>query len=89
MNQSRRNLHQHRISRLGLVGQATAEVDIQPEHRQYKDYKSLEADLQTLFADLPGRKAFKIWAPATEEAPELLAKLHSRKRLFQQAPIKL
>jgi beta-lactamase class A len=46
------------------------------------DYWRLEAEIQRLFADLPDRKAFKIWAPATEDAPELLVELRSQKRLF-------
>jgi beta-lactamase class A len=46
------------------------------------DYWRLEAEIQKLFTDLPQRKAFKIWAPATEDAPELLVELHSQKRLF-------
>src|SRR5258708_2748797 len=46
------------------------------------DYWRLEAGIQKLFTDLPERKAFKIWAPATEDAPELLVELHSQKRLF-------
>ena len=82
MNQSRRTFISTGSLGLGLLGQATAGVDVQAENRQYKDYRHLESDLQTLFADLPGRKAFKIWAPATKDTPEFLAKLHSRKRLF-------
>lgn len=74
MNQSRRTIISTGSLGLSLLAQA--------EHRQPKDYQSLESDLQVLFADLPDRKAFKIWAPATRGDPEFLAKLHSRKRLF-------
>jgi beta-lactamase class A len=46
------------------------------------DCSGLEAEIQRLFATLPERKAFTIWAPATEDAPEFLAELHGGERLF-------
>ncbi len=46
------------------------------------DCSDLEAEIRKLFEDLPGQKAFKIWAPPSEGAPEFVAELHSEERLF-------
>lgn len=45
-------------------------------------WSDLEAEIRKAFEDLPGRKAYKIWAPASEGAPEFTAELHSEERLF-------
>jgi beta-lactamase class A len=82
MNQSRRTFIGTGSLGLSLLGQAQAGADTHADHRRTKDYQSLESDLQVLFEDLPDRKAFKIWAPATKDDPEFVAKLHSRRRLF-------
>lgn len=42
----------------------------------------LAAAILELFSKLPEQKAFRIWAPATEDAPEFVAELNGRKRLF-------
>ena len=42
----------------------------------------LKEDILDLFADLPDRKAFKIWAPATTNDPEFLVELNSAQRMF-------
>jgi beta-lactamase class A len=42
----------------------------------------LERQIRSLFANLPERKAFKIWAPATDCAPAFQVELNGEERLF-------
>jgi beta-lactamase class A len=46
------------------------------------DDSSLAQKIIALFEPLPGRKAIKIWAPHTSQAPEFLATLNPQLRLF-------
>jgi beta-lactamase class A len=48
----------------------------------HPDSLRLERQIRQLFANLPERKAFKIWAPATKYAPAFLVELHGQDRLF-------
>ncbi|HTF70285.1 MAG TPA: serine hydrolase [Edaphobacter sp.] len=47
-----------------------------------RDCDGLEQEILDLFSNLPERKALKLWAPATEDEPEFLVKLHERRRVF-------
>jgi beta-lactamase class A len=67
---------------LGLIGRPSLGDSVPAWRGKKRDYSGLEAEIRELFAELPEQKAFKIWAPATEDAPEFLAELHGRQRLF-------
>ena len=53
-----------------------------------RDCDGLEAEILDLFSDLPDRKAFKIWAPATRSGPEFLVQLHETRRMFAASTLK-
>jgi beta-lactamase class A len=67
---------------LGLIVQPSFGDSAPHPPRKGQGCAGLEQEIQYLFADLPGYKAFKIWAPANESGPEFLAELHGAKRLF-------
>jgi beta-lactamase class A len=71
-------------SRRALMAAATATLGLagRPSFAERPRCQALEQKVQDLFADLPGRKAFKIWSPGTKDAPEFLAELHAADRLF-------
>jgi beta-lactamase class A len=48
----------------------------------------LEKKILDLFSDLPDRKAFKIWAPATENHPQVLVQLNANHRMFMASTLK-
>ncbi len=52
------------------------------------DCSGLEEGILELFSDLPDRKAFKIWAPATENGPEVLVQLNADRRMFVASTMK-
>jgi beta-lactamase class A len=71
---------------LCLLGQPSfGEVASPPANSQ----KGLERKIQELFANLPERKSFKIWAPATQFAPGFLAELHGPEQLFSASANKV
>lgn len=82
MNQSRRALLAAASAGLSLVGRPLLGDPPPSGKRKQRDCSALDAEIQELFANLPERKAFKFWAPATENAPEFLAELHGSERLF-------
>ncbi len=53
-----------------------------------RDPSGLKAEILHLFSDLPDRKAFKIWAPESESAPEFLVELNASKRMFMASTMK-
>ena len=65
------------------LGQAVAE-----NNSAGWDCSGLEQEIFELFSDLPERKAFKIWSPATKSGPEFLVQLHERRRMFVASTIK-
>jgi beta-lactamase class A len=52
------------------------------------DRSGLEEQILGLFSDLPDRKAFKIWAPATESGPEVMVQLNAERRMFAASTLK-
>jgi beta-lactamase class A len=91
MQQDRRNFLARAIpataavlcgSQAGL-GQAT-----EPSHDATPDCSGLEGRILDLFSDLPDRKAFKIWAPATENSSEFLVQLNASQRMFVASTMK-
>ena len=48
----------------------------------------LQEDVLDLFADLPDRKAFKIWAPATRNNPGFQVQLNSAQKMFVASTFK-
>jgi beta-lactamase class A len=52
------------------------------------DVSGLEEQIRDLFSDLPDRKAIKIWAPATENGPEVLVQLNASQRMFVASTMK-
>ena len=82
MIQSRRDVLAAGSIGLGLLGRSSAARSVSSSQPTHQDYGSLEMEVQEAFADLPERKAFKIWAPATEQRAEFLAQLHNQERLF-------
>lgn len=68
---------------LALAAQRPAFGERLPANRRReRDCFGLEQEILDLFSDLPDRKAFKLWAPATKDDPEFLVRLHDRRRLF-------
>ncbi len=67
---------------LGLVAGPTLAGRLSAEPGETRDCSELEADVQEVFAKLPERKSFKIWAPATEKGSEFLTGLHGEEGLF-------
>jgi beta-lactamase class A len=65
------------------LSRAHAFNDTAPDERyRNQDCRGLEAEIQKAFEDLPERKSFKIWAPASRRAPEFRAQLHGNERFF-------
>jgi beta-lactamase class A len=60
----------------------------QSSHGAPPDCSELEEQILALFSDLPDRKALKIWAPATENGPEILVQLNSNRRMFAASTLK-
>lgn len=79
---SRRALLALAPAAMGLSRARLLADDVPAEQYRSRDYSDLEAEIRKAFEDLPGRKAFKIWAPPSEDAPEFVAELHSNQRLF-------
>jgi len=71
----------------GEISQLAGNPEIMPVER--RDSPRLEREIQELFANLPERKAFKIWAPATKHACAFLAELHGEQRLFSASANKV
>ena len=48
----------------------------------------LEKEILDMFYKLPDRRAFKIWAPATKDAPEFLVQLNAGQQMFMASTLK-
>src|SRR4051812_22648814 len=81
MNQSRRALLTALTTSIGVAGASPTDA-VRAGRGRHRDCSNLAAEIQELFADLPERKSFKIWVPATDESPEFVVGLHERERLF-------
>ncbi len=57
-------------------------------HGAAANCSGLEQEILELFFDLPDRKAFKIWAPATKNGPELVVELNADRRMFVASTMK-
>jgi beta-lactamase class A len=82
MTPSRRGFFVTAAAGLSLIGRQSLGNDAPARPQKQQNCPELEAEIQEAFADLPERKAFKIWAPQTKHAPEFLADLHGQERLF-------
>jgi beta-lactamase class A len=83
MNQHRRTFLASAVAGLALAAQPPSFAEVAPaSHRKERDCTGLEEEILGLFSDLPDRKAFKIWAPATKEDPEFLVQMHEQRRMF-------
>ena len=60
------------IAGFGLIGQPTSGGD----------FSRVEGQIRATFANLPERKAVKIWAPSTNRTGAFLAELNAQQRLF-------
>jgi beta-lactamase class A len=60
---------------------ASDDGDVGQRYRN-RDCSILEAEIQKVFADLPARKSFKIWAPPSRHAPEFVAELNATQKQF-------
>ena len=72
------------VAVVGLIGfSASGETfrDANSELLPVQDSR-LEREIEKSFANLPERKALKIWAPATRESPALLVEVNGQVRLF-------
>ena len=65
-----------------MPGTIQSEENSLPEWSSGKDRSAIAAEIQKAFADLPGRKGVKIWAPRSGKAPEFLTALNAGERLF-------
>jgi beta-lactamase class A len=91
-------MQQHRRSFLARAISTTAAVLYgshagfgqtgKPNHGAPPDCSELEEQILDLFSDLPDRKAVKIWAPATENGPEVLVQLDAGQRMFVASTMK-
>jgi len=91
-------MQQHRRTFLAWATGATAAVlcgshaglgqTEKPSHSAAPNCPGLEQEILDLFSDLPDRKAFKIWAPATENGPEVLVQLNPNQRMFVASTMK-
>jgi hypothetical protein len=91
-------MQQHRRTFLAWAAGATASVlcgsqaglgqTETPSHDAAPNISGLEEEILDLFSDLPDRKAFKIWAPATENGPEVLVQLNASQRMFVASTMK-
>ena len=82
MNKSRRTLLASAAAGVGLAVRSSLAQDGVPARRSSSDCDGLAQQIQDLFAELPDRKAFKVWAPATSDAPEFLVQLHDNHQMF-------
>jgi beta-lactamase class A len=60
----------------------------EPGHYAAPNSSGLEEEILDLFSDLPDRKALKIWAPATDDGPEVLVQLNANQRMFVASTLK-
>jgi beta-lactamase class A len=91
-------MQQHRRTFLAYATAATAAVlcgskaglgqTEKPSHGGVPNRSGPEEEILALFSDLPDRKAFKIWAPPTENGAELLVQLNSNQRMFVASTLK-
>jgi beta-lactamase class A len=91
-------MQQHRRTFLAFATAATAAVlcgskaglgqTEKPSHGAAPNCSGLEEEILDLFSGLPDRKAFKIWAPATQNAPEVLVQLNADQRMFVASTMK-
>jgi beta-lactamase class A len=83
MNQHRRSFLAAAAAGLALAEQQPSFGEALPANRKKeRDCYGLEQEIRDLFSGLPDRKAFKLWAPATENDPEFLVQLHEQRRMF-------
>jgi len=59
-----------------------------PSYGVAQNCLGLQNEILDLFRDLPDRKAFKIWAPATQNGPEFLVHLNAGQRMFMASTMK-
>jgi beta-lactamase class A len=91
MQQHRRTFLARAISTTAAVlcgSQAGLGQTGEPSHGVPPDCSGLDDKILDLFSGLPDRKAFKIWAPATENAPEVLVQLNADRRMFVASTMK-
>jgi beta-lactamase class A len=91
-------MQQHRRTFLACATAATAAVlcgshaglgqTEKSSHGAAPNCFGLEQEILDLFSDLPDRKAFKIWSPATEKGPEVLVQLNATRRMFMASTMK-
>jgi len=91
-------MQQHRRTFLAFATAATAAVlcgsqaglgqTEKSSHGAAPNCSGLEEEILDLFSGLPDRKAFKIWAPATQNAPEVLVQLNADQRMFVASTMK-
>lgn len=53
-----------------------------PDHRRSNDYNELALEIQDLFRDLPGNRAFKVWSPSTGDGPEFSVQFNENRKMF-------
>ena len=81
MLHSRRGFLAVTVAAVGAAPFSTAAIAAQDEALS-------QHGIASLFAELPGEKAFKIWAPATHREREFLAAFHASAMLFVGSAIK-
>jgi beta-lactamase class A len=69
---------------LGLIGFPASGESLPDANSKLlpRQDSKLEIEIQKSFANLPERKALKIWAPATKDSPALLVEVNGQVRLF-------
>lgn len=83
MDQHRRGFLAATAAALSLSQQKAVSAEALPEWRAgNRDCYDLKQEILDLFSDLPDRKAFKIWTPATKTGPEFLVQMNEQKRMF-------
>ncbi len=86
---SRRALLAASTAGLGLLGRPSFPHSTIGGSPEQQDCSGLEREIQDLFLDLPDRKAFKIYVPATEDKTEFVAESHAAERLFSASANKV
>jgi beta-lactamase class A len=82
MLRSRRLLLAAAPASLSLLQGRTPDDGYQDGRYRNRDCAVVEAEIHKMFADLPGRKSFKIWAPTSRRAPEFIAELNASQKQF-------
>jgi beta-lactamase class A len=82
MNKNRRTFLTSVAAGVTLAANSSLAQGREPDPRSSSDGDGLAQEIQDLFRDLPGRKALKVWAPATGNGPGFLVQLHANRRMF-------